>query len=695
MPTDEQKSVFLQELEKEEEVKKTTPEKKVKKKMSATALFATIFILFLVLIALFIFIMSIGGAGNPILKTFGVPEDGAKRFLLDLVNGTFATIGIILLITFTIALFIGFSTKKEEKLKRRGIFVFSAVSGGLIFISIFFWLGTWSFVNAIVVEASTANLNIEIDVPDPDNIIAPIDVTFSAEKIHAYYKKKGFSVIGFKWDFGEGKFLPIQTEDRIVRHFDTSGIFDIKIEIVGEGGASDIYTRQFEIKSAQFAANPASGNAPLKVEFDASAITRKMTPRIFEWDFDGDGEFEQNTTSSKITHTFEKIGRYKVQLRVVDSDGIVKRFSREIVVLGEDTSKIQAKINAYPASEGSPPFEVQFDGKESFSIGNNINKFEWDFDDGTPKDSGEIVEHIFKKEGVFQVKLTITDELGSQKTAIHEINVKKAKTAPTAVIRTNAQIEKGKISGTLPFTVKFDASGSTDDDDNIIRYEWDFNGDGNVDTAGVTAEYTFREIGETEVNLIVTDADNNIDTETILVEVKKQSVVAEIVANPETGSVPLTVKFDGSKSKCDEANCNIMSYEWDFGDGKSPQLAGAQIQRIYSKVGIYDVKLTIYTSNDKVASTNKKIYVREIPLTACFDPTRSSGKAPLTITFDSYCSVGPIDKWYWEFGDGATSQARKPSYTFNMPGKYSVKLKIFDDKDNVSETSKEIEVTSN
>ena len=72
--------------------------------MSGTALFATLFLLFLLILTLLIFIISVGGAENPILKSFGIESGEVKEFLKSLVNGTFATLTILLLLLFSIGL---------------------------------------------------------------------------------------------------------------------------------------------------------------------------------------------------------------------------------------------------------------------------------------------------------------------------------------------------------------------------------------------------------------------------------------------------------------------------------------------------------------------------------------------------------------------------------------------------------------
>lgn len=693
MPTEEQKNVFLQELEAE----KKAPEAAMppNKKKSAIALFVVIFSLFILVIALFLFIMTVGGAGNPILKAFGVPEDGAKAFLLQTVDYTFMSIGVILLLIFSITLFIGFSIKKEEKLKKRGAFLFSGVSLGMIFLVVVVWLGMWNLVNMLVVEASPLGTVIEMSLEETENLKAPIDVSFSAEKIRQAIEKSGNKVKGFRWNFGDG-FQPLSNSDTVEYRFTTAGKFEVQVEVIAESGETQVFplkNRFLEIAEAEFSASPSSGNAPLRVEFNAENVLKGLSPSEFSWDFDGDGAVDETSKNPKIFHTFEQIGTYRVKLAVIETGGTIKRFERRIIVGGESADRVQAVIKTVPEIlQGQPPFKVFFDASASKSADGKIVSYEWNFNDTTSRQKGETVNHTFNAAGTYNVELVITDEFGTQNTGRIEVVVAPIATAPQPVVRTTPKLENEEIRGLVPLAIKFDASGSLDQDNNIVRYEWDFDGDEEIDQTGDKVDYVFREAGEYEASLIITDADGNVGRMVVRVVAEKQGLQAKIVARPETGSAPLTVEFDASESWCEDEGCHINAFEWDFGDKTPIQSSGAQVKHFYPNVGQYEVKLTIYTDTDQKATTTKTVHVREVPLTSCFIASRTEGAAPLTVSFDPACAVGPVSIWEWDFGDGTTLKSRRPTHTFQDAGTYTIMLRVYDDKNNVDEKSLEIVV---
>lgn len=61
--------------------------------------------------------------------------------------------------------------------------------------------------------------------------------------------------------------------------------------------------------------------------------------------------------------------------------------------------------------------------------------------------------------------------------------------------------------------------------------------------------------------------------------------------------------------------------------------------------------------------------------TASFDATPITGLAPLGVQFDDI-SIGVVDTYLWNFGDGATSTQEDPQHTYTDPGSYDVTLTV-------------------
>jgi len=389
-----------------------------------------------------------------------------------------------------------------------------------------------------------------------------------------------------------------------------------------------------------------------------------------------------------VNYTFKKIGKFNVHLRFVDQNNLVENYYREIEITTSETPLLSADIEASPALSGSVPLQIRFDAGKSASLKGKITDYEWDFGDGSQLTKGKSVSHIYSKVGTYTVTLTIKEDSGNTDSATETVEVKGVSGKPVAAISATPAPDKGVVSGDLPLKVSLDGSKSTDADNDIVSYDWDING---VKKVGQTADYTFDKAGTYSITLKVTDSDNQVSSASVSVTVTEPGVKAVITASPEEGVVPLTVSFDGSSSSTFKGN--IVSYEWDFGDKSAKSITGARITHKYDKVGTYEVALKVTTNSNESSTVKKNIYVREIPLRACFSPSRSKGTVPLTVTFDSQCSTGAVSTYKWDFADGNTSTSRKPSHTFDISGTYNVTLEVADDKNNVGNFSDVIVVS--
>jgi PKD repeat protein len=84
---------------------------------------------------------------------------------------------------------------------------------------------------------------------------------------------------------------------------------------------------------AEFTFSPSDADVNTEVTLDASA-SRSSGGRIvrYEWDFDGDGQYEESLESHILVHLFDEGGRRTVTLRVTDQAGEQSMVSKEISV---------------------------------------------------------------------------------------------------------------------------------------------------------------------------------------------------------------------------------------------------------------------------------------------------------------------------------------------------------------------------
>jgi PKD repeat protein len=667
--------------------KDVTPQKKSGRFLITIGM--TLIGLFVMFVVLMVLVIAGGGQNSPVLKSLGINAEGIKSFLLTIINLSFGFLALLFFIFIVIGVFRWLFAKRGDKEARgRGIRMFLLGLIPMVLI-MFLWLVLFNFINKIEIVSAIGKEEIIVTDPtDVSNLTAPVEVTFSSENIVKTIQREKGTIVSTQWDLnGDGTYETNTTEYTVSSLYTNKGATNVGLEVTVQGEPKPrTYTYLLNIPNAVFGAEPATGTAPLTVQFDASGLVPAgKTISSFDWDFEGknNGTYDASGKDQmRPQHTFQQVGKYTTRLRIVDQNNVVENYTRDIDVTLSETPLLSAGIDATPGLSGPIPLQIAFDGSKSQSQKGQITKYDWNFGDGSALQSGRSVPHIYNTPGTYTVTLTVTEDSGKQASTTVQVEAQTIAAPPVAKITTDpAADDKGVVNGMIPFKVSFDGSASTDPDNNIVDYAWDF-GDGSPAQSGQKSEYTYEKAGTYTVTLTVGDATKLQNKATITVSVKEPGVQAVIKATPEEGTAPLVIQFDGSGSSTYKGN--IVSYEWNFGDNSPTTIQGAQITHKYTNVGTYTVKLKAVTNLNENGTAQKTIYVREVPLKACFTPSRHNGPAPLTVTFDALCSTGAVAKFNWDFGDGGTSDTRKPNHTFDNPGTYNVTLEVSDDKNNVN-----------
>jgi glucose/arabinose dehydrogenase len=84
-------------------------------------------------------------------------------------------------------------------------------------------------------------------------------------------------------------------------------------------------------------------------------------------------------------------------------------------------------------------------------------------------------------------------------------------------------------AGLAPLTVRFTSTGTTDPDGDRLRYTWDFNADGIVDSRSPDASYTFRENGLYNATLRVTDDGGRSAATSVRIVIGNATPVVELI----------------------------------------------------------------------------------------------------------------------------------------------------------------------
>jgi PKD repeat protein len=678
---------------------KQDKKKKLKKNLLTVGLIAGGLALIYLVFTFFAIGLAKEGAEFSLATLFGASTAGLLNGLVFGVYMVMLALALGAFVAVMVPLFSLLLAKKEEVERKKRAKKRIVIAGVAFFAILIAWVAAFVYLEnrRDVLRININHAPIETTPADTLQLSGPVTVKFDAT--HADIDSKNFKAVLYTWDFGDGE---TEIGGQIVSHeYTTKGAFIVELSIskrnirTGEE-AKDIYVKEVSVTNqaltASFMADPLSGEAPLEVKFDASkSVDPDGQIDTYKWDVDGDGDWDDEyENETEFEYTYEKIGNYDVTLQVISVSEDYNSITKQIVVSKGETPTAVIEVQEEPEAFERGVVYI-FKAGESTSPNGKIEKYEWDFGDGSPIENTKTVAHEFEREGVFNIILKVTDEEDVVGEALFEVAIGERPGEPKAVITTTPATTPGALAleGKSPFTVEFDAGLSEDSDNNIIEYEWDFDNDGRIDSYGETVDHTFAKVGTSTVLLRVIDADDNENTSTLGIKVNEPGITAKVVADPTDGEVPLTVKFDATKSSYPGGD--ISSFKWDFGDGTAPQLGSGTKNHKYTEIGEYTATVTAIASDNTKDSIEIYVVVRGIQVSACFDPSTEGGKAPLTVNFSPNCSTGTITKYMWDFGDGERSDELKPSHTFDLPGVYPVILEVMDSDNNVS--TKTVDIT--
>ncbi|KAA3662763.1 MAG: PKD domain-containing protein [Calditrichaeota bacterium] len=238
-------------------------------------------------------------------------------------------------------------------------------------------------------------------------------------------------------------------------------------------------------------------------------------------------------------------------------------------------------------------------GNESLLLYAELNPL---FENGTDDFNNiTVTQQIVSEEsGLFIAAENMTnDQIWTSK-----INI--AKDPPNA--KPTAIVSASPMSGEVPLLVDFTGSNSTDPNDNINVYSWDFGDTYTASSADV--RHVFSSAGTFDVRFIVRDEGALADTAWIQIVVHPLALDAPVAvaeADTTSGNAPLVVQFTGSNSS--DADGVISNWAWEFGDGLTSTQADPNHR--FTSPGEYNVRLVVTDNSGLVDTTYIAISVGE------------------------------------------------------------------------------------
>lgn len=472
------------------------------------------------------------------------------------------------------------------------------------------------------------------------------------------------NAMNFFWDFGDGK---TGEGVRIAHVYETIDTFNVTLIVEDESGViSNSSITSFNVAlNYSPVANAGSDKiiAPGEtVEFDASLSTDSDgIVKTYSWEF-GDGA---KSTGIRVKHSYDKVGRYAVLLRVEDDSNSPCNFG---------TDKISVWVNSPPEVEigndkiAAVDETVKFDGSQSFDSDGEITEYFWDFGDGT-SGSGVLTEHKYSQPGKYKVKLKITDNTTVSNNFATDELVVVVNDQPVANAGADLLIAANE-------TITLNGAQSVDRDGKIIEYNWSL-GDGTT-KSGSSVTHSYNSPGVYKVKLQVRDdskskSEYNSDSLVVTVNFPPVSIAGDEQLVSES-----VVRFDGSKSS--DKDGSITAYKWFFGDGGIS--TDSKPTHVYKSPGKYDVKLIVTDNSGTLSqfdSSSTTVIINEKPIAnAGDDKVVAPGEL---VSFDGSGSIdrdGTVEVYNWNFGDGDKASGTKVEHAYSKPGIYTATLEVID-----------------
>ncbi|MCA9370852.1 MAG: hypothetical protein KC680_02740, partial [Candidatus Peregrinibacteria bacterium] len=226
--------------------------------------------------------------------------------------------------------------------------------------------------------------------------------------------------------------------------------------------------------------------APLSITFSTQRAVdtlkrRGLGVKSFEWDFDSDGEVNEETVTPESTAYFDRQGGYNVSVRLRLSDGSSRKLTRRIVI----PKAVFSYTPFVPVVDEPIKFSVSHLIPESKDI--HVREVQWDFnEDGIPDETGSALEttHTFLTIGEHKVDVTIffTNQTQNSYSRILEIREPLPNPFPVSIETTPDFLESPP-----PFQVIFRLVT----EEPLQEITWDFD-DNTPEEKGDRIGHTFR-----------------------------------------------------------------------------------------------------------------------------------------------------------------------------------------------------------
>jgi gliding motility-associated-like protein len=467
-------------------------------------------------------------------------------------------------------------------------------------------------------------------------------------KTNYTFTDKSIGAVTYDWDFGDGSphsFIANPTHNYSAA---VTTPFNVTLKVTN-GGCSNTKTQQIIVNQSiavTLAPNPVCNNSLVNISATGPG---NIVNYVFDF---GDGTTVAGGNGA-TSHTYTAPNDYNVVVTTIDANGCMESSAPAIMHVSGPTIKFTT-----PTQVSCGPLTAVFTDQSTAAPGTTLTTWTWDFGDGTTASGKGPVSHNYAFQGVFSIKLKISDSNGCTDSL----------TAPNYITVSNpaAKYITDDSNYCPSSNIKFN-NVSTGGFNPV--YVWDFD-DATTYTGPNPPLHMFSAVKKYNVKLTLTDAYNCVSTYISPTPINIDVPVATFTMSSNYSACPPltdTFKFTGSYAK---------SYTWNFDNGKSAIIASPS--SIYTQPGDYDPRLTITSPGGCIATSTQHIHI-DGPIGA-FSYSPLTGCDALNVNFQ--VTTANVIKFIWNFNDNTIDSTLAPvntiSHLYTVPNAYAPFVTLVD-----------------
>ena len=470
------------------------------------------------------------------------------------------------------------------------------------------------------------------------------------------------NIVSWSWNFGdvESGGANTSTLQNPAHTFSREGNYTVSLIVLDDDGCRsqvtgivynsvidlryrvlDVNLNEVCLEESIIGTGPSGGNEP-----------------FYRWDL-GDRNI---ATTKNITHVYDVAGMYDISLLV--------GYNRDVMAIPSSCFKLfEDQVTVFPLTDVTiivNPERFCLNEEITFSFdGDNIRNVVWKFTNTSTgieeMHTQSSTKYTFDQRANYLIELTAIDNNGCETiesyTQFVDDIIQPDFTSATDVCAKES----------MTFTKSFQ-----DIYENITNYRWDF-GDGQSEEGLIPIPLTthrYEEGGNYSVTLTVSNSFSNC--ESAVTKDIDIPISSKIDFSFNTICAKNNMTFTNKTTKGDE---EIESYQWIFPDKSTSTMENATFY--FEEAGIFPVSLISTSDLGCSNMLTKMVHVKDIPKAGI---ELSSPFVAAFVPFQFYDKSeggdSEIVSYYWDFGNGETSNKKDPIYTYQKIENYLLKHSV-------------------